>query len=60
LHCYGLARLAAGRRKDRVQAADDLFAALRGRADWCDLWGLGVSGGETGTGSVIIGVSYAL
>jgi toxin FitB len=25
---YGLARLAAGRRKDRVQAADDLFAAL--------------------------------
>jgi toxin FitB len=28
LHCYGLARLAAGRRKDRVQAADDLFAAL--------------------------------
>lgn len=33
---------------------------LRGRADWCDLWGFGVSGDGTGTGSVIIGVLYAL
>jgi hypothetical protein len=33
---------------------------LRARADWCDLRGFGVSLGETGTGSVIIGVLYAL